>query len=53
MIAGSCCTNNAIWRLRRDDVSNVADAFVIEVEVTEVGLACVYENAQQLEDCFV
>lgn len=36
-----------------DDVCDVTDAVVIEVQVTEVGLACVDENAQQLEDCFV
>ena len=39
--------------LCRDDVCDVTDAVVIKVQVTEVGLACVDENAQQLEDGFV
>lgn len=36
-----------------DDVCDVTDAVVIKVQVTEVGLACVDENAQQFEDGFV
>jgi len=46
-------TDDTLRRLGRDDVSDVADALIVEVEVAEVRLARVDEDAQQLEDRLV
>ena len=43
----------AAWRLSCDHVSDVLDTLIIEVEVTEVWLARVYEDAKQLKDNLV
>ena len=38
-------TNNAIRCLSSDNVGNVLNTLIVEIEVSKVWLACVYENA--------
>lgn len=40
----------AIWRFDGDDISYIADALVVELQIAEVRLAHAQRDAQQLQD---
>ena len=46
-------TDDAVGGLGGDNVGDITDAFVLEVEVAEVGLACVDQDAEELKDSLV
>jgi len=51
--AGGGVAYDSLGSISRNNVSNVADTLVVKVKVAKIGLTCVDEDAQELEDGFL
>ena len=53
IIAHCCLANDTSWCISLDHISNVSDALIIKCQISEVRLAGIDQNSQQLEDSFL